>query len=103
MNRHALAAPALLDLAQAKGTLICAGHQLLRDPAFETLRAPAAELGAPVPADSQFAFRPVGIDPERGYPRAFAQQLERLTAARYRHPLINSSPDGPPCQEPHRY
>ena len=68
-------ARALLALAQSRGKLICAGHQLLRDPAFETLLARAAELGMPVLADSHFAFRPVGIDPERGSPRALAQLL----------------------------
>jgi len=39
----------------------------------------AAELGTPVHADSRFAFRPVGKDPERGSPRALAQLFERLT------------------------
>ena len=78
-------ARALLDLARSKGKLICAGHQLLRDPAFETLLARAAELGTPVHADSHFAFRPVGIDPERGSPRALAQLLVDILP----HPLYS--------------
>src|SRR5918993_578908 len=49
-------AQALLDLARSRGKLICAGHQLLRDPAFETLLTRAAELGTLVHADSHFAF-----------------------------------------------
>jgi hypothetical protein len=78
MSRR-VAAPAPLDLAPAKGKLLCAGHELLRDLAFETLLARAAELGTPVHADSLFAFRPVGIDPERGSPRALAHLSERFT------------------------
>jgi len=78
MNRR-VTAHAPLDLAPAKGTPLCAGHELLRDLACETLLARAAELGTPVHADSRFAFRPVGKDPERGSPRALAQLFERLT------------------------
>ena len=57
----------------------------MRDPAFETLLARAAELGTPVHADSHFAFRPVGIDPERGSPRALAQLLIDILP----HPLYS--------------
>ena len=78
-------ATALLYLAESRGKLICAGHQLLRDPAFETLLARAAELGTPVHADSHFAFRPVGLDPQRGSPRALAQLLVDILP----HPLYS--------------
>jgi predicted dehydrogenase/nucleoside-diphosphate-sugar epimerase len=67
-------AQALLDLAHSKGLLISAGHQLLRDPAFETLMARAGELGSIVQIDSHFAFRPVGALGERAGARALADQ-----------------------------
>ena len=78
-------AHALIDLARSRGKRLCAGHQLLRDAAFETLIARAAELGTPVHADSHFAFRPVGLDPERGSPRALAQLLVDVLP----HPLYS--------------
>ena len=78
-------ARALIDLAQSRGKLLCAGHQLLRDAAFETLLARAAELGTLVHADSHFAFRPVALDPERGSPRALAQLLVDILP----HPLYS--------------
>jgi predicted dehydrogenase/nucleoside-diphosphate-sugar epimerase len=78
-------ARSLIDLARSRGKLLCAGHQLLRDPAFETLLARAAELGTLVNADSHFAFRPVGIDPQRGSPRALAQLLVDILP----HPLYS--------------
>ena len=78
-------AKSLLDLAQSRGRLVCAGHQLLHDPAFEALMRRAAELGTPVHADSQFAFRPVGIDPERGSARALARLLTDILP----HPLYS--------------
>ena len=68
-------ASALLELARSKGRLVCAGHQLLYDPAFEALLARSAELGTLVQADSHFAFRPVGLDPERGSQRSLAKLL----------------------------
>jgi predicted dehydrogenase/nucleoside-diphosphate-sugar epimerase len=78
-------ARALLELAQSRNKLVCAGHQLLCDPAFGTLLARAAELGTPVQADSHFAFRPVGIDPARGSSRALAQLLVDVLP----HPLYS--------------
>jgi predicted dehydrogenase/nucleoside-diphosphate-sugar epimerase len=78
-------ARALIELARSRGKLICAGHQLLRDPAFDTLLSRAAELGTPVHADSHFAFRPVNLDPERGSPRALAQLLIDILP----HPLYS--------------
>ncbi len=76
---------ALLGLAQSRGRLVCAGHQLLRDPAFEALLARAPQLGTAMQADSHFAFRPVGIDPERGSPIALAQHLIDILP----HPLYS--------------
>ena len=76
-------ARALLDLAQSNDRLVCAGHQLLCDPAFASLLARSHELGTLVQADSHFAFRPVGIDPERGSPRALAKLLVDILP----HPL----------------
>jgi predicted dehydrogenase/nucleoside-diphosphate-sugar epimerase len=65
-------ARALLDRARACRRLVCSGHQLLRDRAFETLVARGAELGALVQADSHFAFRPVRMRAARGGARALA-------------------------------
>lgn len=67
-------ARALLDLARGRGRIVCAGHQLLRDPAFEKLVARAAGLGPLVQADSHFAFRPLGIRARHGHPRALVEQ-----------------------------
>jgi predicted dehydrogenase/nucleoside-diphosphate-sugar epimerase len=78
-------ARALLDLAQSRKRLVCAGHQLLHDPAFATLLSRAGELGTPVQADSHFTFRPVGIHPERGAARALARQLVDILP----HPLYS--------------
>jgi predicted dehydrogenase/nucleoside-diphosphate-sugar epimerase len=64
----------LVDLARSKGLLISAGHQLLHDPAFETLMARAGELGSIVQIDSHFAFRPAGALGERANARALAEQ-----------------------------
>ena len=76
-------ARALLELARSKGLLISAGHQLLRDPAFETLMARAGELGSIVQIDSHFAFRPVGALGERaGRARLAEQAIDVLP-----HPL----------------
>jgi len=76
---------ALLDLAQSRRRLVCAGHQLLCDPAFDSMLARAGELGTPVQADSHFAFRPVGIDPARGSSRALSQLLLDILP----HPLYS--------------
>src|SRR6185436_15937382 len=63
----------LLDLARTRGRLVCAGHQLLRDPAFDALLARAADLGDLVQADSHFAFRPAGASPARAAARSLAR------------------------------
>jgi predicted dehydrogenase/nucleoside-diphosphate-sugar epimerase len=64
----------LIELARSKGLLISAGHQLLHDPAFETLMARAGELGSIVQIDSHFAFRPAGALGERASARVLAEQ-----------------------------
>jgi predicted dehydrogenase/nucleoside-diphosphate-sugar epimerase len=78
-------ARALVDLAQSRRLLICAGHQLLRDPGFEVLLARAAGLGTLVQADSHFAFRAVGTSATRGGAAALARQLVDILP----HPLYS--------------
>jgi predicted dehydrogenase/nucleoside-diphosphate-sugar epimerase len=73
----------LLELARSRRVLVCAGHQLLRDRAFETLVARAADLGPLVRVDSHFAFRPVGTSATRSSARALAEQLVDILP----HPL----------------
>jgi predicted dehydrogenase/nucleoside-diphosphate-sugar epimerase len=65
----------LLDLAQVHGRIVCAGHQLLRDPAFDALLGRATDLGGLVQADSHFAFRPAGAGMARAGARTLARQL----------------------------
>jgi predicted dehydrogenase/nucleoside-diphosphate-sugar epimerase len=50
----------LLALATSRGRLVCGGHQLLHDPAFQALMGRLGELGTLLHADSHFTFRPVG-------------------------------------------
>jgi predicted dehydrogenase/nucleoside-diphosphate-sugar epimerase len=68
-------ATTLLEKARRRGRLVCAGHQLLCDPAYEALTARAATLGVPVQIDSHFAFRPSGASAERRGARMLAGQL----------------------------
>ena len=65
----------LLGLARDRGLLVCAGHQQVRDPAYCKLMVRVPALGAAVQVDSHFAFRPVGMNPERAGPKALAAQL----------------------------
>src|SRR5438034_384835 len=65
----------LLGLARDRGLLVCAGHQQVRDPAYRKLMARVPALGAVAQVDSHFAFRPVGMNPERAGPKALAAQL----------------------------
>lgn len=67
-------ARALLELASSRGLIVCSGHQLLCDPAFQTLAARASTLGRIVQADSHFAFRPVQVRAARAGARALADQ-----------------------------
>jgi predicted dehydrogenase/nucleoside-diphosphate-sugar epimerase len=75
----------LLDIARQRNLLVCAGHQLLRDRAFETLMARAGALGTPVQVDSHFAFRPAGASAERRGARTLARQLIDILP----HPLYS--------------
>ena len=68
-------AETLLALAQERGLLICAGHQLVRDPAFRQLIRGAAALQPVTLVDSTFAFRPPRLDPYQSTGRALAEQL----------------------------
>ncbi|HEY3219881.1 MAG TPA: Gfo/Idh/MocA family oxidoreductase [Gemmatimonadales bacterium] len=68
-------AETLLALAQERGLLICAGHQLVRDPAFRRLIRDAAALQPVTLVDSTFAFRPPRLDPYQSTGRALAEQL----------------------------
>ena len=74
----------LLDLAAARGALVCAGHQLLRDPGFERLMARVPRLGELVQVDSHFAFKPAAARAARE-PRAAADQLIDILP----HPLYS--------------
>jgi predicted dehydrogenase/nucleoside-diphosphate-sugar epimerase len=65
----------LLALAERRGRSVCAGHQLLFDPAFRALVSRAAALGDLVQADSHFAFRPPAAWMQRAGARALADQL----------------------------
>ena len=78
-------ARALLDLASVRRRIVCSGHQLLRDRAFETLVARGGELGTLVQADSHFAFRPVQMRAGRGGARALADMAVDILP----HPLYS--------------
>jgi predicted dehydrogenase/nucleoside-diphosphate-sugar epimerase len=65
----------LFALARERGLLICAGHQLVRDPAFRRLIGDASALRPVTLVDSAFAFRPPRLDPYRSTARALAEQL----------------------------
>jgi predicted dehydrogenase/nucleoside-diphosphate-sugar epimerase len=48
----------LLAIADHRRLIVCAGHQLLRDPAFERLIAASPRLGTLTQVDSHFTFHP---------------------------------------------
>ena len=73
----------LVEAARDRQRLICAGHQLLRDRAFEQLMMRGTSLGDIVQIDSHFAFRPVGPPSVRRGPRALAEQAVDILP----HPL----------------
>lgn len=73
----------VLSAAEARGRLVCAGHQQLRDPAFVALLDRAPALGTLVQADSDFAFRPVAPPLERSSAASQARQLVDILP----HPL----------------
>jgi len=68
-------AETLFRLAHERGLLICAGHQLVRDPAFQRLMRDASDLRPVTLVDSYFAFRPPRLDPYRPSGPALRQQL----------------------------
>jgi len=68
-------ADALFALARERGRLICAGHQLTRDPAFGNALQRAAALRPVTLVDSYFAFRPPRLDPDRSPRRELGRQL----------------------------
>ena len=65
----------LLAIARERGRLVCSGHQQLRDAAYLALLHRLPALGPIARIDSHFAFRPVGVVPDRDGPRAVAAQL----------------------------
>jgi predicted dehydrogenase/nucleoside-diphosphate-sugar epimerase len=65
----------LFQLARERNLLICAGHQLMRDTAFEALLERADELGSMTLVDSHFAFRSPTLSLHRSSARALASQL----------------------------
>ena len=74
----------VLGLARARGRLVCAGHQLLKDPGFEQLMNRVRALGTLVQVDSHFAFRPTGAAARGGSRGAVAQMADILP-----HPLYS--------------
>ena len=73
----------LLELAARKRRIVCAGHQLLFDPAFAALVKRGHELGDLVQVDSHFTFRPSGLS------RAGARTLADLLVDILPHPLYS--------------
>ncbi|HEY6808277.1 MAG TPA: Gfo/Idh/MocA family oxidoreductase, partial [Gemmatimonadales bacterium] len=68
-------ADALFAAARSRGRIVCAGHQLVREPAYRRLMRRVKSLGAPAVVTSEFAFRPPKLDPARASGRALAAQL----------------------------
>ena len=68
-------ADALLSLAREQELLFCAGHQLMRDPAFAKVLSLSTALGSSVHVDSAFSFRPPRLQPRTASRRALAAQL----------------------------
>jgi len=96
-------ASGLVAVAAARRRLICAGHQLVRDAAFEALIGRLPELGTIVQVDSHFAFRPVSASARRGDARALGEQaIDVLPHPLYTliHMLEHCSPAGAPIDMP---
>jgi predicted dehydrogenase/nucleoside-diphosphate-sugar epimerase len=68
-------AETLFALAQERGLRICAGHQLLRNPAFQSLLGRVTDLQPITLVDSYYAFRPPQLDPYRAADAALGRQL----------------------------
>ena len=96
-------ASGLVALAAARRRLVCAGHQLVRDAAFETLISRLPELGTIVQVDSHFAFRPVSASARRGDARALGEHaIDVLPHPLYTliHVLEHCVPAGAPIDMP---
>jgi predicted dehydrogenase len=65
----------LVEEAGRRHLLVCAGHQLLRHPAYERLIRDAQALRPIAHVDSAFNFRPVGLRVDAAGPGALAAQL----------------------------
>jgi predicted dehydrogenase/nucleoside-diphosphate-sugar epimerase len=74
----------VLGFARERGRLVCAGHQLLKDPGFEQLMDRLRALGTLVQVDSHFAFKPSGPAARGGVSGAAAQMADILP-----HPLYS--------------
>jgi predicted dehydrogenase/nucleoside-diphosphate-sugar epimerase len=64
----------LLDLAAARGLTVCAGHQLLSDPAYQALVEACPRLGKAEAVESRFTFAP-SFDPDSVPAHRAAHQL----------------------------
>jgi predicted dehydrogenase/nucleoside-diphosphate-sugar epimerase len=88
----------LIAVAAARRRELCAGHQLLRDPAFEHVLSRLPELGTIVQIDSHFAFRPVGAAARCGSGALAEQVIDILPHPLYTliEALTRSSGDAAP-------
>ena len=68
-------AETLFAAARQHGRLICSGHQLLRDPAFQQLMQEAPALEPVTLIDSWFSFRPPRLDPYQAPDAGLSRQL----------------------------
>ena len=68
-------ARSLLAIAEERGLVVCAGHQLVREHAFAALSERAKTLGPLRMVDSEFQFFPPTLRMHRAGPHAKAAQL----------------------------
>lgn len=93
---HGAEARALLDLAAARGRLVCAGHQLLHEDPSRVARDLRPAIGRLVHVESYFSFRTVRRTPDGRAPRLDLQLLDILP-----HPVyvllaaLDGEADGP--------
>jgi predicted dehydrogenase/nucleoside-diphosphate-sugar epimerase len=78
-------AETLFQVAREQERLLCAGHQLVRHPAFRQLLRQGSELSPAVLIDSYFAFRPPQLALHRAVPRDVAKRLLDILP----HPLYS--------------
>lgn len=78
-------AAALLSLAHGRGLSVCAGHQLIREPAFEQVLRKSVEVGRVTHIESLFHFRSPTLRMDRAGPSAKAAQLLDILP----HPLYS--------------